>query len=337
MCQIVGRCLVYLAAVTVPSIGCAQNSPAVPFVTRIFQEYANSAGGKACVENGQGFKLIGGGASLEGSLAASYPDGNCWSAQGKTGGATMTVWAIGLRDTADNQWDVKVFHNQVWKNNATFPKVTVSLDLPGYILSGGGARVESGAIRASHPTSPRSWEAIGDQAAGAAGSVTSYIIGIKPRSGSLTVKIKDVASAAPVAVLDRGYSLTGGGARVNSGNGLLNSLSPSPPQVPDNKSWAATAADGSQVTAFAVGIYSDVTRTGCTAAGVEGSCLILNADDNATYNISSAEPRPPAGKRIRVIGTVRPTVTTCQQGTSMVVTSWQEVSGSACPAGGGLR
>lgn len=338
MQKVTGIACVLFAATVVGGAAYAQTSPPAPFQTKMWQEYAEPAGGRTCVETGQGFKLIGGGASVEGagnSLKVSYPDGDCWHAQA-TGG-TMKVWAIGLRD-ADNKFDVKILRNEIRRNAASFPRVTISLSnlMPQvYTLTGGGARVQGGGIVASHPTSLGSWEAIGDRNAT---SITSYIIGIRATAGgALTAAKKSVTGQTPVATLDKGYSVTGGGAGV-SGTGLLSSLTPSPAQAPDNKSWTASAATpNQQVTAHAVGIYSDVILNGCTSAGVTGDCLVLTTADNATYNITGASPRPANGSRIRLKGTVRGGFTTCQQGTFVDVTSWESAQGSACPGGGPLR
>jgi hypothetical protein len=246
-------CSVVLA---VPCAGHAQTATIPPpFDTKRFEATAQGQSGKVCV--GPGYKLIGGGASVDGAgnLVSSFPDfpgrrsNNCWLATA-LGGGSLKVWAVGVRDTG-SQWDVFIDQNAVDRRAATYPKVTISLP-PGYALTGGGVQIEkttTGGLAGSYPTSIRSWEAIGAGLSSQA-IITSYIIGIKPTGGgSLNARIKP-GTGSSAAVPDTGFTLTGGGARISAGNSLLKSLRP------DGTGWSASANSGTSIVTHAVAIQS---------------------------------------------------------------------------------
>jgi hypothetical protein len=180
-------CSVVLA---VPCAGHAQTATIPPpFETKRFEATVQGQSGSVCV--GPGYKLIGGGARVEGAgnLLSSYPDRrppqNCWLATA-LGGGSLKMWAVGVRDTG-SQWDVIMGENAVDRYAKTWPKVTISMP-PEYALTGGGARIQNtttGGLAASYPTSITSWEAIGAGFVLRQSSpvITSYIIGIKPAAG----------------------------------------------------------------------------------------------------------------------------------------------------------
>jgi hypothetical protein len=69
---------------------------------------------------------------------------------------------------------------------------------------------------------------------------------------------------------------------------------------------------------------------GMVAKGVEAGCLIVkNSFPVATYNISSADPKPTVGKMIQGSGTPGG-ISTCMQGTVLTGVKWQYVA--VCPA-----
>lgn len=74
----------------------------------------------------------------------------------------------------------------------------------------------------------------------------------------------------------------------------------------------------------------DVTVTGCAAAGVEASCIVLKADGK-TYDITAAQPAPFPGTYGTITGTVTDKVSTCQQGVVVDPAVWQVETGKQCP------
>jgi hypothetical protein len=68
---------------------------------------------------------------------------------------------------------------------------------------------------------------------------------------------------------------------------------------------------------------------GTVAKGVEANCLVVkNSMPVATYNISSANPKPTAGRMITGSG-VAGGASTCMQGTVLTDVQWKPAA--ACP------
>jgi hypothetical protein len=144
---------------------------------------------KVCV--GDGYKLIAGGAKVNWSgagslLTASFPEGNCWTAASKQhqipGPATITVWAIAIKDTQD-EWDVRTVEST--GNRGAQPYAQASLP-PGYTMTGGGGRTNwSGAgslLTASYPEN--NFWSIRDHHVSDPVQAAAYVIGIRPKNGS---------------------------------------------------------------------------------------------------------------------------------------------------------
>ena len=74
----------------------------------------------------------------------------------------------------------------------------------------------------------------------------------------------------------------------------------------------------------------DITVSGCAAVGVEGNCIILEADGK-TYNITAAQPAPAPGTYGTVKGTLTDKVSTCQQGVVVDPAIWEVEPGKQCP------
>lgn len=222
-----------------------------------------------------GYKLIGGGAlanwSGHGSLLiASYPMGNSWFAQSKDhiigDPTTITAWAIGLYDPQD-QWDVKVVQSlPVQYNPSDRSSATATLP-PGYALTGGGAvsAPENPGIllTGSYPLNQSTWQANAqDHTVYARGTLTAYVIGIKPRIG-LTPLTKIWSATSGVLAhpsfntsVDPGWVLTSGGAYTQcpSRGNLLTASYPFGPST-----WRAEAKDHDQscestITVSAIGL-----------------------------------------------------------------------------------
>ncbi|MGE0242142.1 MAG: hypothetical protein AB7S59_25740 [Parvibaculaceae bacterium] len=74
----------------------------------------------------------------------------------------------------------------------------------------------------------------------------------------------------------------------------------------------------------------EVTLSGCAAAGVEASCIILKAGDK-TYDITAAQPAPVPGTYGRVKGTLTDKLSICQQGPVIDPATWEVETGKQCP------
>lgn len=73
-----------------------------------------------------------------------------------------------------------------------------------------------------------------------------------------------------------------------------------------------------------------VTVTGCPYAGVMPTCIMLKGKDQ-TYNITSAEPRPPVGDVvIRLTGMVADKASLCLQGAVLDNIKWTATK-QKCP------
>lgn len=75
----------------------------------------------------------------------------------------------------------------------------------------------------------------------------------------------------------------------------------------------------------------EISVSGCAAAGVEASCMILNAEDGKTYDITAAQPVPEPGTYGMLTGTLTDKMSTCQQGPVVDPAQWQVEPGKECP------
>lgn len=221
------------------------------------------------------YKVIGGGAIVHWSgagslLTASYPElPHWWTAAGKDhlspSSASITAYALAIEDPFD-EWDVRIV--SATGGPSSHPRATAALP-PGYVLTGGGARVHwTGAgnlLTASFPSTASSWEARSkDHGIYSPASITAYAIGIRHRSGVRRVAgtiraVTSVAAPHPDAVLclDAGWTLTGGGA-LDQWTGAGNLLTASYP-LAGSPCWRASGKDHHYpspgvLTAYAVGI-----------------------------------------------------------------------------------
>jgi hypothetical protein len=220
-----------------------------------------------------GYKIIGGGARVNWSgygnlLTASFPkDERTWVARSKahreSDPANIDVFAIALHDPTD-EWEVDIFSSTSSPN--LIPSASVAVGSK-YVLTGGGAEVhwstEGSLLTASHPEGSATWVAKSKAHINAVDtSITAYAIGIRARNGvsgpSMKVFVKESASAQHPSTevsVDAGYSLVGGGARVNwTGQGNLLTAS-----FPNGSKWQVASKDheapeSCTITAFAIGI-----------------------------------------------------------------------------------
>lgn len=249
--------------------------PTPRFIVRQFSATGVTAGHPAAsVEVGPGYKIVGGGALVnwqgDGNLlTASYPESATrWTASAKdhstSSPASITVWAIGLWDP-DEQWDVRV--TSATSATAGSPAGSVSIP-PGYVLSGGGARINwSGAgnlLTASFPSSATTWEARGkDHKDLSPASVTVWAIGVRSRTGAPVLQSQISLTSTtrqehPIgfASAPGGWTLTGGGAFASySGPGSL--LTASYPQ--SDTTWSAQSkshgvSDAAVLNTYAIAI-----------------------------------------------------------------------------------
>lgn len=78
-------------------------------------------------------------------------------------------------------------------------------------------------------------------------------------------------------------------------------------------------------------LAEEITVSGCAAAGVEGSCIILKADDGKTYDITAAQPEPAPGTYGTLKGQLTDRMSICQQGPIVDPAQWQVEPGKECP------
>lgn len=146
--------------------------------------YARTGGGAAAEVGGQGRLLTG-----------TYPVGNNgWGARDsdhfiKQGG-TLTVFVIGIRPKFGASPDMQV--KSAKSGQAAHPTAEATLD-PGYVLTGGGARVEPCApgnlLTSSAPTNDRTWRAESkDHYASCPSTVEAWVIGLKAPMGSVVIE-----------------------------------------------------------------------------------------------------------------------------------------------------
>jgi hypothetical protein len=74
----------------------------------------------------------------------------------------------------------------------------------------------------------------------------------------------------------------------------------------------------------------EISVSGCAAAGVEASCMILKAEDGKTYDITAAQPAPAPGTYGKVTGTISDKMSICQQGPVIDPAQWQVEPGREC-------
>lgn len=265
----------------------AQRSRAVEpdLHVRIFEAAsapAQHAEARACVP--EGWKIVSGGARVEWTgpgalLTASFPEANCWVARSKDHIAADThrvfAYAVAIQDPS-NQWDVAV--DEMTSGYAQHPEASLEASRPGYVMTGGGARVNWGTdpkpeaqmtspwgslLTASFPGSERAWAALAkDHIKYDRASVTVYVISLKARSGAkLRTTIftgQSQVSDAPAASVSvpAPWIMIGGGARVNW-HGVGNLLTAS---YPDGAaSWSAAGkahieSSPANLTVYAIGV-----------------------------------------------------------------------------------
>ncbi len=227
-----------------------------------------SAHPKVDVPVPKGFKILGGGASVEvvnpgNLLTACFPvDHMTWRAHAKdhesSSPASITAFAYALNDPND---DYQVFIQREKSDPASHPGAIATLP-DGFVLTGGGASVQySGAgslLTATFPNSDRSWEArskdhdISDPA-----QITAFAIGIKPRKANVPPIFHTIVNhlgdiqphpTARVGLDDvhpqPQFQLCGGGA-FDQWAGAGNLLTGSFPTTTDqgNRSWDARGKD----------------------------------------------------------------------------------------------
>jgi len=77
-------------------------------------------------------------------------------------------------------------------------------------------------------------------------------------------------------------------------------------------------------------LAEEITVTGCAAAGVEATCIVLKTGDK-TYDITSAQPAPAPGTYGTVKGTLTDKLSICQQGPVIDPAAWEVDAGKQCP------
>jgi hypothetical protein len=77
-----------------------------------------------------------------------------------------------------------------------------------------------------------------------------------------------------------------------------------------------------------------VTVTGCATKGTPDFCVMIKGPKGANYNVTSASPPVPVGKKVRLKGTVSPDIGPCG-GTTLADVKWAELKGK-CPAPKGM-
>jgi len=276
-----------LSALPGASEALAQRSRAVDpkLHVRIFEAAsapAQHAEARACVP--EGWKIVSGGARVEWTgpgalLTASYPEANCWVARSKDHIAADThrvfAYAVAIQDPS-NQWDVAV--DEMTSGYASHPEASFEASRPGYVMTGGGARVNwetdpshagqivtpvGSLLTASYPDGEQAWAARAkDHIKISRASVTVYVISLKARSGAkLRTTIftgQSQVSDAPAASVSvpAPWTMIGGGARVNW-HGIGNLLTAS---YPDGAaSWSGVGKahlepSPANLTVYAIGV-----------------------------------------------------------------------------------
>ena len=91
----------------------------------------------------------------------------------------------------------------------------------------------------------------------------------------------------------------------------------------------ASAASAEMATAPKPAKPKTVTVTGCATKGTPEFCTMIKGPKGANYNISSANPSAPIGKKIRLKGTVTDKMSPCS-GTVLDDIKWAPIKGG-CP------
>ena len=224
----------------------------------------------------EGYKMLGGGARVNWSgesnlLTGCYPAAtNRWRASGKdherSSPASIDGWAIALEDP-DDKWEIII--EAADSDRRPHPERVVSVP-NGFAMVGGGVKANWNTagqlLTESIPVGRDSWSGKSkDHVVPEPSTLSTYVIGIRPRNGGPNIEIKirqtEVAAAphpegrCPVP---DGCRLVGGGARVNwttAGN-LLTAT------YPEGNAWVAKAKDHthtnpSSLTIFSIGIPNE--------------------------------------------------------------------------------
>jgi hypothetical protein len=91
----------------------------------------------------------------------------------------------------------------------------------------------------------------------------------------------------------------------------------------------ASAASAEMATAPKAAKPKIVTVTGCATKGTPEFCVMIKGPKGANYNVTSASPPVPVGKKVRLKGTVTTDVSPCF-GTTLANVKWVELKGK-CP------
>ncbi|HEX8172279.1 MAG TPA: hypothetical protein VF824_17215 [Thermoanaerobaculia bacterium] len=234
-----------------------------------------------------GYKIISGGAYVDGSnnmgnmLTASYPASiRSWYARSSDqvlgDPATVKINVLALHDPND-EYDVQI-GSQTSAMFQPYPWVTVT-PLDGYVITGGGACANYGAVGAqqflvaSTPTADGGgWFAASREHVSAGpGSVTAYYIAVRRRDG-VPLDRRIVQQTSPTAVgrphedvesVD-GYQLVGGGAAVSQDTGIGNLLTASYPRVkqsdPTRFEWFGQSQDQQKFAAEQITVAAILLR-----------------------------------------------------------------------------
>ncbi|MFO1236902.1 MAG: hypothetical protein U1F24_07785 [Alphaproteobacteria bacterium] len=272
-----------------PAASAARRPPAAPKLhVRIFEAAGapgQQAEARACAP--AGWKIVSGGARVEWTgpgalLTASYPEANCWVARSKDHLAADThrviAYAVAIQDPS-NQWDVAV--DEFTSTYASHPEASFEASRPGYVMTGGGARVNWEAdpshvgqivtpfgnlLTGSYPDGKHAWAVRAkDHIKVSPASVTVYVISLKARNGAkLTTAIftgQSQVSGAPAASVSvpAPWTMIGGGARVNW-HGVGNLLTASYPDGASSWSGVGKAhlePSPANLTVYAIGIQAE--------------------------------------------------------------------------------
>ncbi|PWT86868.1 MAG: hypothetical protein C5B58_00705 [Acidobacteria bacterium] len=275
-----------LESTVVPAVGGAvASAPVLPMRIRTFvKTSAVSDYPTERVPVDRDFKVIGGGALANwknvGSLmVSSYPDGNSWVAQSKDhmwdagsgrslGGVeqvTITVWAIGLYDPFDD-WDVIVKPDPKAAQPGYASQAIAELPTD-YVLTGGGANASPGPpaspgflLTGSYPTDDKQhWRADAhDLGVGVGGTLTAYVIGIKPRRGGKPESTIDHKASDPTphpvqaaGTFELPWLMTGGGAHTSCNQNFLTASYPS-----TTGTWRGEAKDHALSCVASIDVYA---------------------------------------------------------------------------------
>jgi hypothetical protein len=228
-----------------------------------------------------GFKILGGGASVEviepgNLLTACFPvNPTTWRASAKdhelSSPASVTGFAYALFDPEN---DYQVFVQQEISDPAAHPGAIATLP-SGFVLTGGGASVQffgaGSLLTATFPNTATSWEARAkDHDISDPSRITAFAIGIRPNKPNIPPVFHSIprligeVRAHPTArvCLDPQFTLCGGGA-FDQWQGDGNLLTGSFPTTtdPGNRCWDARGKDHIHPSPAAIEVFAIGVRT----------------------------------------------------------------------------